>query len=120
MIILAKNITWCIECHYCHSYINNLMKKTKEHSIDLRQRIINFHKSGNSYCTISNRLAIFRFMVQSIKKKFKQFGTTENLPEHERKAKLSLRTARKLCCKVNINSRVALKDITKSLDTMGI
>ena len=54
-----------------------MMGMTKELSIDLRQRIINFHKWGNSYSTISNWLAIPRSMVLSIIKKFKQFGTTE-------------------------------------------
>ena len=37
-----------------------------------------------------------------------------------RKDKLSPRTAQKLCCKVNIKPRVLLKDVAKSLDTMGI
>ena len=54
---------------------------------DLRQRIINFHKLGNSYSTISNQLNISKSKVQ-----LKQFGMTENLPGHGRKAKLSQRT----------------------------
>ena len=36
------------------------MGKTKEISVDLRQRIINVHKQGNSYSTIPNQLAIPR------------------------------------------------------------
>ena len=59
-------------------------------------------------------------MVQSVMKKFKQFGMTENLPRHGGKAKLSSKTARKLCHKVNINPIIVLKDIVKSLDTMSI
>ena len=70
-----------------------MMGKTKEFSIDLRQRVINFNKSENSYSTISKWLAIPRSTVQSVIKKFKQFGITENLPEHGRKPKFSLRTA---------------------------
>ena len=96
------------------------MRKSKKHSVDMRQRIINFHKLGNSYSSISNWLAIPRFLVQSIIKKFKQFGMTENLPGWKRKAKLSLRTACKLCSEVNVKPRIILKDITKSLDTTGI
>ena len=69
------------------------MGKTKELNVDLRQQIINFHKSGNSYSTNSDLLGIPRFMVQSSIKKFKQFGTTENLPGHGRKAKVSPKTA---------------------------
>ena len=87
-------------------------KTTKELSNDLRQRIINVHKLGNSYSIISNQLAIPRSTVQSIIK-FKQFGTTENLPGCGRKPKLSLRTAYH---KVDIKPRVVLKDIVKSLD----
>ena len=52
--------------------------------------------------------------------KFKQIGTTKNLPGHGRKPTLSLRTAQNLCSKVNINQRVVLKDIAKCLDMMGI
>ena len=70
MIIPAKNITWCIECHYCYLYVNNTMAKTKELSVDLRYRIINFHKSENNYSTISNRLVILRYTVQFVIKKF--------------------------------------------------
>ena len=93
--IPAKNIIWSIECHHHYSNINNMMGKTKKFSIDLRWRIINFHKSGNSYSTISNWLAIPRSMVKSFIKRFKQFGTTENLPGCERKPKLSPRNAGK-------------------------
>ena len=68
-------------------------EKTKELSVDLRQRIINFHKSGNTYSTISNWLSTPRSTVQSVIKEFKQFGTTENLSKRGRKPKLSPKTA---------------------------
>ena len=45
---------------------------------------------------------------------------TENLPGHRRKLKLSARAAWKLCCEFNINQRVVLKDIAKSLDIIDI
>ena len=96
------------------------MGKIKELSVDLRQKIINFHKSGNSYRTISNRLAIPRSTVQSIVKKSKRFDTTENLPGRGRKPKLSPKNVRKRCHKVNINPSVVSKDIDKSLNTKGI
>ena len=90
-------------------------------SIDLRLRIINFYKCGNSYSSISNWLDIATSRVQSvIKKKFKQFCMTEYFPGHERKPKLSPRTAQKLCHEVNIDPIVVLKDVAKSLDGMGI
>ncbi len=96
------------------------MEKAKEFSVVLRQGIINYHSSENSYSTISNRLALPRSTVQSVIKKLKQFGTTGNLPGRGRKSKLSPRTERKLCCEVNIKPSVVLKDFAKSFDTMSI
>ena len=75
---------------------------------------------GNSYSTISNQLVITRSSVQSVIKKFKQFGTTEDLAGCGRKPKLSPRTAQKVCHLVNIKLRIVLKDIIKSLDMMGV
>ena len=86
-----------------HPYINNSIGKTKELRTDLRQRIINFDT--------------LRSTVKSFIK-FKQFGTTKNLPGRGRKPKLSLRIARKLCREVSINPRIVLKGITKSLYTI--
>ena len=96
------------------------MEKSKELNVDLGQRIISFHKSGNSYITISNRLAIPRYTVQSVIKKFKQFRTTQNLRGCGRKAKLSPTTASKMYLEVYIRSRILLKDIAKSVDTIVI
>ena len=69
----------CIECQNCYSYVNNRMGKTEELSIDLRQRFINFYKSGKSNNTFSNKLAYLRSTVLSVIKKFKQFGTIISL-----------------------------------------
>ena len=44
----------------------------------------------------------------------------KNLTRCGRKPKLSLRVVQKLCRKVNIKPRVVFKDITKSLDMLGI
>lgn len=96
------------------------MGKTKELSVALRQRIVDFHKSGNSYGIISRRLAIPRSTVQSVIKKFEVCGTTRTLPGRGRKPKMSPRTVRKLCRDVNINPRIVLKDVAKELDTKGI
>ena len=116
----ARKITWYIEFHHYYSYVNNTMRKTKEFSVDLRKRIIDFHKSGNTYSTISNRLAIRRSTEQSVMKKFKQFGTTENLQGRGRKAKLSPTTAQKHCHEVNIKPSVVLEGLAKSLDSTSI
>ena len=43
-----------------------------------------------------------------------------NLPGHGRKPKLSPRVTWKLCCEVNINPRIILKDISKIFDMLSI
>ena len=73
-----------------------MMVKTKELSIDLRLKIIDLHKAENSYGEISKCLDIPKSIVQSVIKKFAQFGSAETLPGRCRKQKVSVRTARKL------------------------
>ena len=85
----------------------------------LTQGRINFHKSGNSYSPISNQLAIPRSMVQSIIKKFQQFSMTEFVWTWKEKPNCH-QELHKNSCEININPRVILKNIPKSLDTMGI
>ena len=92
----------------------------RQRSSALRRWINNFNKSGNSFNTISNQLTIPKSKLQSVIKKFKQFGITNYLLGCGRKPKLSLWTARKQCRKVNLNPRFVLKYITKSLDLMAI
>ena len=103
----------------CHSTSSVTMGKTKEHSVEIRQKIIDFHKARNSYGDISKRLDIPRSTVQSVVSKFAQFGTAQTLPGRGRKQKLSPRTARKLCREVNINPRLVLKDIAETLQAEG-
>ena len=111
---------WWIEFHHCYSYVNNKMGKTEELSVNLRQKIFNFHKSGNSYSTISNWLAIFRSLVSFVIKKFKLFGMTENFPRRGIKAKIITENCLKTVWWCLFNSNTILKHITKFLDTTGI
>lgn len=103
----------------CHSRAAITMGKTKELTVDLRQKIIDFHKEGNSYGDISARLHIPRSTVQYVIKKFAKFGTVKTLPGRGRRPKLSSRTARKLCRDVNTNPRVVLDDIVDKLGAEG-
>ena len=93
--------------------------KTKELSIDLRQKIIDLHKAGNSYGEVSKRLDIPKFTVQSVINKFVNFGSAETLSEHGLKQKLSARTALKLFLEVKNNPRMVLDNIAKRLETEG-
>ena len=85
----------------------------------MRLRTINFYKSENSYSTISNWLSIPRSMIESIIRKLKQFGMTKNLLRVKENPNC-YQELWKLCHEVNINSRVVLKDIPQTLDTLGI
>ena len=71
-----------------HSQAGATMVKTKEIIVDLREKIIEYRKVGNRYGNISERLYIPR-AVQSIIKKFAEFGTVKTLPGRGRKQKLS-------------------------------
>ena len=95
------------------------MGKTQELSVDLRKKVIEFHKAGNSYGNICKRLDIPRSTIQLVIKKFAQFGTAETLPGRGRKPKISVKTARKLCREVNSNPRVVLNDVVEGLDAEG-
>ena len=63
-----------------HSQANAMMVNTKELSIDFRQKIIDLLKASNSYGEFSKHLNIPRSTVQSVIKKFFQFGYAETLP----------------------------------------
>lgn len=95
------------------------MVKTKELSIDLRKKIIDLHKSRNSYGDIARRLVIPRSTVQSVVKKFRQYGTTENLPGRGAKPKMSQKTLRKVCREATMNPRIILTDVKEMLKMQG-
>ena len=52
------------------------MAKTKQLSVYVRQKMVNFHKLGKGYGTISKCLDIPQSIVQSIVNKLKGSGTT--------------------------------------------
>ena len=97
----------------CHSHANAVMVKKKETSIDLRQKIVDVHKAGNSYSKISKQLEFLGSKVQSVIKKSAQFGTAETLPGCDRKQKLAARIAQKLFREVNNIPRMML-DVRRS------
>ena len=82
----------------------------------MRKKIIDLKKSGKSYGDIAKCLLIPRATAQSIVKKFRQHGTTENLPDRGAKPKMSQKTARKVCRDATMNPRIILKDVKQMLD----
>ncbi|XP_059809494.1 activating transcription factor 7-interacting protein 1-like isoform X6 [Hypanus sabinus] len=66
----------------------NYTMKTKEHSKQLREKVIEKHKSGDGYKKISKSLNIPWSTVKSIIKKWKEYGAAVNLPRTGRPQKL--------------------------------
>ena len=57
------------------------MVKTKEHSEDLRKRVIACHSKGEGYDTISKKLILPKSTVRAIVQKFKSQGHVMNLED---------------------------------------
>uniref|UniRef100_A0A4W5KL89 C2H2-type domain-containing protein n=1 Tax=Hucho hucho TaxID=62062 RepID=A0A4W5KL89_9TELE len=69
----------------------NQAMRSKELSVELRDRIVSRHRSGEGYQKISAALKVPKNTVASIILKWKKFGTTKTLPRAGRPAKLSNR-----------------------------
>ena len=96
------------------------MVKTKEHSLQLREKIIDFYKNGEGYKKISRRLNVSRKTIRSIIVKFKKTNTVATLPGRGRKSKISNKTARYLKMEVKRNPRVKPKTLQDSLLKSGV
>lgn len=96
------------------------MGKKKELSNDLRTKIVNSHKDGLGYKSISKKFEVPTATVQSIIKKFQSHHTTNNLIGRGRKRKLSARATRNIVRSVNANPTTTTKDILENLESSGI
>uniref|UniRef100_A0AAZ3RU94 Sleeping Beauty transposase HTH domain-containing protein n=1 Tax=Oncorhynchus tshawytscha TaxID=74940 RepID=A0AAZ3RU94_ONCTS len=94
------------------------MEKSKEISQDLRQKIIDIHKSGSSLGAISKRLKVPHSSVQTIVRKHNPHGTTQPSYRSGWRHVLSPRDERSLVQKAKINPRTA-KDLVKMLEERG-
>ncbi|KAG2469148.1 TC1A transposase, partial [Polypterus senegalus] len=88
--------------------------KSKELSVDLRDRIVSRHKSGEGYRNISAALKVPMSTVASIIHKWKKFETTRTLPRAGRPSKLSYRGRRALVREVTKNPKVTLSELQRS------
>ncbi|KAG2468920.1 TCB1 transposase, partial [Polypterus senegalus] len=88
--------------------------KSKELSIDLRDRIVSRHKSGKGYRKISAALKVPMSTVASIIHKWKKFETTRTLPRAGRPSKLSDRGRRALVRETTKNPMVTLSELQRS------
>jgi hypothetical protein len=80
--------------------------RSKELSVELRDRIVSRHRSGEGYQNISAAFKGPKNTVVSIILKWKKFGTTKTLPKAGRPDKLSNRGRRALIREVSKNPMV--------------
>ncbi|CAB3995343.1 Transposable element Tcb1 transposase [Paramuricea clavata] len=95
-----------------------MMGKAKEHSIELRQRIVDFHKTGSSLGKISRRLKIPKQSVATIVRKYKSVGMIHTLPRSGRKPLLSA-TAEQLVRMVRSNPKSTKKHVCREMQDAG-
>ncbi|KAG2458309.1 TC1A transposase, partial [Polypterus senegalus] len=88
--------------------------KSKELSVDLRDRIVSSHKSGEGYRKISAALKVPMSTVASIIRKWKKFKKTRTLPRAGRPSKLSNWGRRALVREVTRNPMVTLSELQRS------
>ncbi|MBN3290452.1 TCB1 transposase, partial [Polypterus senegalus] len=88
--------------------------KSKELSVDLRDRIVSRHKSGEGYRKVSAALKVPMSTVASIIRKWKKFETTRTLPRAGRPSILSDRGRRALVREVTKNPMVTLSELQRS------
>ena len=91
----------------------------KELSVELRDRIVLKHRSGEGYPNMSATLKVPKNTVASIIIKWKTFGTTKTLQGAGRLAKLSNRGRRALVREVTKNPLVTLRELQSSSVEMG-
>ncbi|CAJ0941715.1 unnamed protein product, partial [Ranitomeya imitator] len=101
-----------------HSYMVN-MGKTKEHSKAIRDKIVEGHKAGKGYKTLSKELGLPVSTVGSIIRKWKAYGTTVSLPRPGQPLKVSSRAEARLVRRVKANPRTTRKELREDLMAVG-
>lgn len=91
------------------------MPRTKELSEDLRARIVELHKAGRGYKSISKSLDVHVSTVRQIIYKWREFKTVATLPRRGRPAKMTARAQRRMVSEVRRNPRASAKALQTSL-----
>lgn len=95
------------------------MPKVKEVSEYLRKQIILLHSEAMSYRKISAQVNVPYSTVGSIIRKFKEYGTTVNLPRSGAPRKIGLRARRHLLRKIKNKPMMTRKEIQIDLEASG-
>ena len=103
---------------YIRSHKNQAIR-SKDSSVEVRDRIVSRPRSGEGYQNISAALKVPKNTVASILLRWKKFGTTKTLPRAGCLAKLSNRGRRALVREVTKNLMVTLTELQSSSVEMG-
>ncbi|KAL7826753.1 hypothetical protein AOLI_G00319620 [Acnodon oligacanthus] len=93
--------------------------KSKEHTRQVRNKVVEKFKAGLGYKKIAQALNISRSTVQSIIRKWKEYGTTVNLQRQGRPPKLTGRTRRALIRGAAKRPMVTLDEMQRSTAQVG-
>ena len=93
--------------------------KTKKHTRQVRDKVVEKYKAGLGYKNISQALNISQSTVLSIIRKWKAYGTTANLPRHGRPPKLTGWTRRALVREAAKRPMVTLEELQRSTAQVG-
>ena len=83
-------------------------------------KVVEKYRSGLGYKKISETLNIPRSTIKSMNKKWKEYGTTTNLPREDRSTKLTDRTRRVLIREATKRPKITLKELQSSTAEIGI
>ena len=97
-----------------HVRAKNQAMRSKELAVELRDRIVARHRSGEGYHNISAALKVPNNTVAFIILKWEKFGTTKTLPRAGCTAKLSNRGRRASVREVTKNPMVTLTEFQRS------
>ena len=86
-------------------------KKTKELAVQKRQMVIDIQKCGNGYKKMSKQLNIPLSTVRAIIKKFKRYGTVENLMGRGHNCILPPRILRRMVREATKSQRITAKEM---------
>ncbi len=115
----------CIKdtCHIIcifHSNLSTTMGKTKELSMDIRDKIVDLHKAGMGYKTISKKLSEEETTVGAIIiRKWKKYKITINRPRSGAPCKISPHGVRMIMRKVRDQPRTTQKELVNDLKAVG-
>ena len=94
--------------------------KTKELAKQVRDKVVEKYRSGLGYKKISKTLNIPQSTFKSTIKKWKEYGTTTNMPREGRLPKLMDQARRALIRGATKRPKITLKELQSSTAEIGV